>query len=94
MAPGLAVLHGLVDPDLAFIFFWLGLGLLVLELIIPGHFISGAVGATLLIIAFASFGVLPVRLLGILLLVASVVFLVLEVKAPDSGCGRSPEWRR
>ena len=85
MAPGFAVLHGLVDPDLAFIFFWLGLGLLVLELIIPGHFISGAVGATLLIIAFASFGVLPVRLLGILLLAASVVFLVLEVKAPGLG---------
>ena len=85
MAPGLAILHGLFDPDLAFIFFWLGLGLLVLELIIPGHFVSGTIGAILLIIAFVSFGLLPVRLIGILLLVASVVFLVLELKAPGLG---------
>ena len=32
-----------------------------------------------------SFGVLPVRLLGIVLLVASVVFFVLELKAPGLG---------
>ncbi len=85
MAPGVAFLHGLFDPDIAFIFFWLGLGLLVLELIIPGHFVSGTIGAILLIVAFVSFGLLPVRLIGILLLVASVVFLVLELKAPGLG---------
>ncbi len=85
MAPAVAFLHNLFDPNLAFIFFWLGLGLLVLELVIPGHIVSGAVGAILLIIAFVSFGLLPVRLVGIALLIASVVFLVLELKAPGLG---------
>ena len=29
-------LHSLLDPNLAFIFFWLGLALIVLELLVPG----------------------------------------------------------
>ena len=42
-------LHGLLDPNLAFIFFWLGLALIVLELLVPGHIFSGTVGTILLI---------------------------------------------
>ena len=34
-------LHTLLDPNLAFIFFWVGLGLIVLELIIPGTCSAG-----------------------------------------------------
>ncbi len=41
-------LHSLLDPNLAFIFFWLGLGLIVLELIVPGHIFSGTLGTILL----------------------------------------------
>jgi membrane-bound serine protease (ClpP class) len=85
MAPGVGLLHSLFDPNLAFIFFWLGLALIVLELIVPGHIFSGTVGTILLLIAIVSFGLLPVRLVGIALLVASVVFLVLELKAPGLG---------
>ena len=41
-------LHDLLDPNLAFIFFWLGLVLIVIELIVPGHIFSGTVGTILL----------------------------------------------
>ena len=85
MAPGVRFLHDLFDPNLAFIFFWLGLALIVLELIIPGHIFSGTVGTILLIVSIVSFGLLPVRLIGIALLVASVVFFVLELKVPGLG---------
>lgn len=85
MSPAVAFLHGLFDPDLAFIFFWLGLALLVLELIVPGHIFSGTIGTILLVLSIVSFGLLPVRLFGVLLLVAAVVFLVLELKAPGLG---------
>ena len=78
-------MHSLLDPNLAFIFFWLGLALIVLELIVPGHIFSGTIGTILLLLSFASFGLLPVRLLGILLLVASVVFFLLEIKVPGLG---------
>jgi membrane-bound serine protease (ClpP class) len=85
MAPGVAFLHSLFDPSLAFLFFWLGLILLVIEIIVPGHIFAGTIGTILLLIAFASFGFLPVRLLGLLLLAASVVFFVLEIKVPGLG---------
>jgi membrane-bound serine protease (ClpP class) len=85
MTPGVGFLHNLFDPNLAFIFFWLGLALIVLELIVPGHIFSGTVGTILLLISIASFGLLPVRLIGIALLVASVVFFVVELKMPGLG---------
>ena len=79
------LLHNLLDPNLAFIFFWIGLGLIVLELIIPGHIFSGTIGTILLILSIASFGLLPVRFIGILFLIASVVCFVIELKAPGLG---------
>jgi membrane-bound serine protease (ClpP class) len=81
----LGFLHTLLDPDLAFIFFWLGLGLVVLELIVPGHIFSGTIGTLMLILAFVSFGVLPVRIIGIALLVLSVIAFVIELKVPGFG---------
>jgi len=78
-------IHGLLDPTLAFLFFWLGLALIVLELLIPGHVFSGTVGTIMLLLALFSFGVLPVRWIGILLLVAAAVLFVVELSAPGLG---------
>jgi membrane-bound serine protease (ClpP class) len=80
-----SVLHGMFDPSLAFLFFWLGLGLIVVELLFPGHLVSGLVGTTMLLIAIVSFGLLPVRLIGIALLVMSVVFFAFEARHPGLG---------
>lgn len=78
-------LHNLLDPNLAFVFFWLGLILIVLELIVPGHIFSGTVGTVLLILAIVSFGLLPVRLIGVLLLVFAAIAFFVEVSAPGLG---------
>jgi membrane-bound serine protease (ClpP class) len=78
-------LHTLLDPTLAFIFFWLGLALIVLELLVPGHIFSGTIGTVLLILAIVSFGVLPVQLIGVLLLVAAAALMVIELNAPGFG---------
>jgi membrane-bound serine protease (ClpP class) len=78
-------LHDLFDPSLAFLFFWLGVLLLVLELIVPGHIFSGTVGTILLLISLWSFGMLPVRLIGIVLLLAAIVAFVIEIKTPGFG---------
>ena len=85
MSPGAGFLHSLFDPNLAFIFFWVGLLLIVIELIVPGHIFAGTIGTVLLLTSIVSFGFLPVRLIGIALLIASVVFFILEVKAPGLG---------
>jgi membrane-bound serine protease (ClpP class) len=85
MGSFLGFLHALFDPNLAFIFFWLGLALIVLELLVPGHIFSGTIGTIMLIIAVWSFGLLPIRLIGVALLILSVVAFVIELKAPGLG---------
>ncbi|MEX0991666.1 MAG: nodulation protein NfeD [Actinomycetota bacterium] len=84
MNPVFAFLHGLLNPNVAFIFFWLGLGLILLEFFIPGG-VVGILGAIMFILAIAAFGMLPIQLLGVGLLIASVVFFLLELKHPGIG---------
>lgn len=79
------LLHSLFSPDLAFIFFWLGIALVVLEVLTPGLGVAGVLGGLMLIAAFVSFGMLPVQLIGVVLLVGSVVFFLLELKFPGLG---------
>lgn len=76
--------HAFLDPNIAFVFFWGGLALLVLELFIPGG-VAGTVGALMLLTSFVALGMLPVQLIGVALLVASVVFFVLELLHPGIG---------
>lgn len=78
------LLHALLTPELAFVFFWLGLAFLVTELFVPGG-VVGTVGAVMLLAAIVALGMLPVTLLGIVLLLASIVFFVLELKHPGIG---------
>lgn len=78
------VFHGLLDPNLAFIFFWLGLALIVLEFFTPGG-VLGTLGALMLVSSFVALGALPFQIIGIVLLIASVVFFILELKHPGVG---------
>lgn len=82
---GASLLHGLLSPDLAFLFFFIGMGLLVVEILHPGVSVPGVLGALMLFAAFVSFGLLPVTLVGIVLLVASAVAFLVDLKAPGSG---------
>ena len=69
MSLGSSFLHGLLDPNLAFLFFYLGLALVVIELLHPGISVPGILGSLLLIVAFISFGFLPVQLAGVVCLI-------------------------
>lgn len=80
-----ALLHALLDPNIAFIFFYLGLIAIYFEFTNPGLTVPGILGVIMLIAAFMAFGVLPVQLAGVLLLVASAVFFVIEVASPGIG---------
>jgi membrane-bound serine protease (ClpP class) len=80
-----AFLHGLIDPSLAFVFFFLGLILIVTELLHPGLSVPGILGTVLVVTSVISFGLLPVRLGGVILLIASAVFFLFEFKHPGLG---------
>ena len=82
---GASILHSLFSPDLAFIFFYLGLGLIVIEILHPGISVPGILGVLLLVLSFISFGMLPVQLAGVALLIASAVSFLLELKHPGIG---------
>ena len=77
-------LHALLTPELAFVFFWLGLAFLVTELFVPGG-VVGTLGGLMLVASIVALGMLPVQLIGVVLLLASVVFFVLELKHPGIG---------
>jgi membrane-bound serine protease (ClpP class) len=85
--PGAAValLHGLIDPNLAFIFFYVGLVLIVIEVLHPGVSVPGILGALLLVTSVVAFGILPVRLGGVALLAVSVVLFGVELQHPGVG---------
>lgn len=84
MGLGIGLLHRLLDPNLAFLAFWLGLALVAAEFFVPGG-VLGTVGGILLVLSIVAFGMLPVQLVGIVLLLAAVVFFVLELKHPGVG---------
>jgi membrane-bound serine protease (ClpP class) len=82
---GAALLHGLIDPNLAFIFFYLGLVLIVIEILHPGISVPGVVGTLMLVTSFVTFGLLPVELGGVVLLMVSAVFFLFDLKHPGLG---------
>ncbi|MGH2637520.1 MAG: NfeD family protein, partial [Actinomycetota bacterium] len=77
-------LHALLDPNLAFIFFWAGLALIAIEFFVPGG-IAGTFGGLMLVSSLVALGMLPVQLIGVALLLASIVFFVLELLHPGVG---------
>jgi membrane-bound serine protease (ClpP class) len=79
------LLHGLIDPNLAFVFFYLGIILIVIEVLHPGISVPGVLGTLLLITSIVAFGILPVQLGGVALLIASAVLYLLELKHPGIG---------
>jgi len=77
-------LHALLDPNLAFIFFWAGLALIAIEFFVPGG-VAGTLGGLMFVASLVALGMLPVQLIGVALLLASVVFFVLELLHPGVG---------
>ena len=85
--PGVAdaILHGLFDPNLAYVFFLVGLGLLVFELFHPGVILPGLFGTILFVGSLVIFGTLPVNLAGLVLLFAAIGFFIVALKVPGHG---------
>lgn len=73
-------LHTLVNPTIALILLQIGLLAIAVELYNPGATIPAVIGVICLVLAFVALGNLPVNWGGVILIVLSVAFLVLDLK--------------
>jgi membrane-bound serine protease (ClpP class) len=79
------LLQTLVDPNVAYLLFTVGIYALVAEVSNPGAVVPGVVGAICLVLALVAFGSLPVNWGGVALLVVAVALFVAEVKVASHG---------
>ncbi len=79
------ILDILSDPNIAYIFFLLGVFGILFELYNPGAILPGVVGVISLILAFYSLHTLPVNYAGLALMIFGVILFIIELKIPTHG---------
>jgi membrane-bound serine protease (ClpP class) len=79
------ILDVLSDPNIAYVFFLLGIYGLLFELYNSGSILPGVVGAISLILAFYSLHTLPVNYAGLALIIVGIVLFILELKVASYG---------
>lgn len=79
------ILKTISNPNIAYILMMIGLAGLYFELSHPGAIFPGVVGGIAIILAFFSFQTLPVNAAGILLILLSIIFFIMEIKITSYG---------
>jgi membrane-bound serine protease (ClpP class) len=78
-------LAAIVNPNLAYALFIIGIFGIVFELAAPGFGGAGIVGGLAMLLSLVAFGNLPTNLAGLFLIVFAAVLFFLDVKAPSHG---------
>jgi membrane-bound serine protease (ClpP class) len=84
MSPFLALIRLLSDPTIAFLLLSAGSAGLLAELWSP-NFVTGILGALLIILAFIGLGALPLNVGGVLLIILAMVLFGLELTVTSHG---------
>jgi membrane-bound serine protease (ClpP class) len=79
------ILKTISNPNVAYILMMIGLAGLYFELSHPGTIFPGVIGGICIILAFFAFQTLPVNYAGILLILLSIIFFILEMKIASYG---------
>ena len=79
------VLHGLANPEVAYLIAMLGVIGIMLEMFHPGTIVPGVVGGICLLIAAIAFQMLPVNIGALLLIVLGIGFFVAEMYVGGHG---------
>ncbi len=85
MGDGQRFLSFLVNPNIAYVLFLLGVIGLIFELHAPGIGLPGVLGGISLIVSLVAFGILSVNLGGVLVILLALVFFIVDIKAPTHG---------
>jgi membrane-bound serine protease (ClpP class) len=81
----LKLLNILIDPNLLFLLFLLGIAGLAYEVFHPGVILPGTIGAVSLLLALFGFSIVPINLAGVLLIVLGVALLITEAWVTSHG---------
>lgn len=76
----LQLFHTVASPEVAYLLFVLGLGLVLFELFTAGIGVAGVVGAGCLVLGCFGLAVLPTTTLGLVLLLASFLAMAVDVQ--------------
>ena len=79
------VLSVIADPQIAYLLLMIGALCLAIELMNPGIFVAGIVGALAVLVGVYGFSLLPVSWVGALLIAAAIGLLVAEVFVTSHG---------
>jgi membrane-bound serine protease (ClpP class) len=79
-----SILHGLDDPNIAFILLVIGVLCLLVEFFHP-TLLMGLIGAFALVLSFYGSGSLPLNVLGVVLVILGIAMFVLEPNVPSHG---------
>jgi membrane-bound serine protease (ClpP class) len=85
MTAGQRAMNILSDPNIVYLLLMAGIIGLYFEFAHPGVFLPGVAGAICLLLALASFEVLPVNLSGLLLILLGVAMLIAEAFVTSYG---------
>jgi membrane-bound serine protease (ClpP class) len=75
----------LSDPNVAYIFFLLGIYGLMFELYNPGSILPGVVGVIAIIIALYSLHTMPINFAGLALILFGIILFIAEIKITSYG---------
>jgi membrane-bound serine protease (ClpP class) len=79
------IINAVADPNIAYLLMMAGILGLYMEFSHPGVFFPGVAGAICLLLAFASFQLLPINYVGLILMLLGVALLVGEAFFPSFG---------
>jgi membrane-bound serine protease (ClpP class) len=80
-----ALLGWLINPNIALLLLVCGALLIYLEFNVPGTIVPGALGTLMVLLSVFALNLLPIHYTAVLLLVAALVFLLLEAKFGGHG---------
>lgn len=78
-------LHAITNPNIAYILLLLGIYGVLAEFSSPGVGFPGVVGGMALILALFSLNTLPINLAGVIFIILSVIFFILELNTSSGG---------
>ncbi len=87
IVPGIRfrILDVIANPNVAYVLMMIGGLGIMMELYNPGLIFPGVAGGICLLLSFFALQVLPVNYVGILLMILSIIFFVLELKVQSFG---------